>query len=115
MEVEARKWTGGTINVVHNVKGEQSAKKGDWLVGPPEATLGEIEVVKDIDFQRDYEPIDADDKYAVTLTDNTVTLGPVPVVEEAHLGNADGELPVAEEPIAASEPVLEPATEPTQE
>jgi hypothetical protein len=53
VEVYARKWEGpGTLNVVHDVKGQQTAKKGDWLVGHEK---GLIEVVKDVDFQRDCE------------------------------------------------------------
>ena len=55
VEVEARQWQGpGSLNVIHGVKGEQLAKKGDWLVG---SEKGQIEVVKEIDFQRDFEPI----------------------------------------------------------
>lgn len=54
-EVEARKYMGpATLSVVHDFKGQQSAKKGDWLVGNEK---GQIEVVTDADFQRDYEPI----------------------------------------------------------
>ena len=55
VEVYARKWEGpGTLNVVHDVKGHQTAKKGDWLVGHEK---GLIEVVKDEEFQRDFEAV----------------------------------------------------------
>lgn len=69
--------------VYHNVKGDQSAKKGDWLVGPDDAERGEIEVIKDADFQRDYEPIgwgpndEEPEKADATLDENVI-------------GNADG-------------------------
>ena len=54
-DVYARQWQGPqTLNVVHHHKGEQTAKKGDWLVG---SERGLVEVVKDVDFQRDYEPV----------------------------------------------------------
>lgn len=112
VEVNARKWEGpGTMAVYHKVKGDQSAKKGDWLVGPDDAEHGDIEVIKDEDFQRDYEPIEPE------IDDSeTPVADPSPAEEPAaHLGNADGELPVEEEPVPASEPVLEPTTEPAQE
>lgn len=55
VEVEARKYEGtASLTVMHDVKGEQRAKAGDWLVGNEK---GQIEVVKDADFQRDYEAI----------------------------------------------------------
>ena len=89
VEVHARKWEGpGTIAVYHNVKGDQSGKKGDWLVGPDNAEHGEIEVIKDVDFQRDYEPIE-DGQVASAINEARIA-------QEARLGNADGGLPVFE-------------------
>lgn len=95
MEVHARKWEGpGTIAVYHNVKGDQSAKKGDWLVGPDNAEHGEIEVIKAADFERDYEPIDAAWPEPGPIGGETHEGVPV-----AHLGNAEGELPTTDEPV----------------
>jgi hypothetical protein len=75
VEVEAHKWEGSegssTLNVYHEVKGHQTAKKGDWLVG---SERGKIEVVKAEDFCRDFEDIPTADA----------------TLDEDVIGNADG-------------------------
>jgi hypothetical protein len=44
----------GDMTVMHNIKGEQHAKKGDWLVGTEK---GKIEVFKPAAFEAQFEPI----------------------------------------------------------
>lgn len=57
--VEARQHDGSTITVIHDVKGEQRAKKGDWLVG---SERGQIEVLSDVAFKAKYAPVEENDK-----------------------------------------------------
>lgn len=53
--VEARKYDGAAgFTVMHDIKGEQHAKKGDWLVG---SEKGQIEVLSDAAFHARYEPV----------------------------------------------------------
>jgi hypothetical protein len=82
VEVEARKYLGpASLTVIHDLKGEQRAKKGDWLVGNEK---GKIEVVTDTEFQQMYEPIG--DESTVTRVHSLGTNHPT-------------ELPVGEAPL----------------
>lgn len=42
------------MTVMHNIKGEQHTKKGDWLIGTEK---GKIEVLKPAAFEAQFEPI----------------------------------------------------------
>lgn len=88
VEVEARKYMGpANLSVMHDFKGQQSAKKGDWLVGNEK---GKIEVVSDADFQQQYEPIG--DESGTTREWSLGTTVPVmnhPFVETLLKGSTD--------------------------
>lgn len=124
VEVEARKYMGpASLSVVHDVKGQQTAKKGDWLLG---SEKGKIEVVSDLDFQRDYEPIGdesgVDREYSLGTTVPAAihpalkTIDEEPPLHDATFigGETQDGVPVADATLDENVDTTETAT-PTQE
>jgi hypothetical protein len=70
--IEARQHEGAKIAVISNLKGNQTANAGDYLVTDNEATepRGSIYVVPKADFERDYEGASGAAKGAAATTSN---------------------------------------------